>query len=36
MPRFFLEVGSGLSRLPDVVAVGGITDFFIRRSGTNG
>jgi putative ABC transport system permease protein len=32
-PRFFLEARDRLARLPGVVAVGGITDFFIRRAG---
>src|SRR6185295_16728099 len=32
-PRFFLDARDRLSRLPGVVAVGGITDFFIRRAG---
>ena len=32
-PRFFLEARERLSALPGVVAVGGITDFFIRRAG---
>ena len=31
-PRFFLEARERLSGLPGVVAVGGITDFFIRRN----
>ena len=33
MPRFFLEARERLGALPGVVAVGGITDFFIRRAG---
>ena len=33
VPRFFLEARERLVALPGVVAVGGITDFFIRRSG---
>jgi predicted permease len=32
-PRFFLDARDRLGRLPGVVAVGGITDFFIRRAG---
>ena len=32
-PRFFLEARERLMRLPGVVAVGGVTDFFVRRSG---
>jgi predicted permease len=31
-PRFFLEARERLGALPGVVAVGGITDFFIRRN----
>jgi len=33
VPRFFLEARERLRRLPGVTDVGGITDFFIRRSG---
>ena len=32
-PRFFLEARDRLSAVPGVVAIGGITDFFIRRAG---
>jgi predicted permease len=32
-PRFFLEARDRLQALPGVVAVGGITDFFIHRAG---
>jgi putative ABC transport system permease protein len=32
-PRFFLDARERLGRLPGVMAVGGITDFFIRRAG---
>ncbi|HEX7778899.1 MAG TPA: FtsX-like permease family protein, partial [Vicinamibacterales bacterium] len=32
-PRFFFEARERLAALPGVVAVGGITDFFIRRAG---
>jgi len=32
-PRFFLEARERLGALPGIVAVGGITDFFIRRAG---
>ena len=32
-PRFFLDARERLGRLPGVLGVGGITDFFIRRSG---
>ena len=32
-PRFFFEARERLARLPGVVAVGGINDFFIRRAG---
>ena len=32
-PRFFVEARERLGALPGVVAVGGITDFFIRRAG---
>ena len=31
-PRFFLDARERLAALPGVVAVGGITDFFIRRN----
>ena len=31
-PRFFLDAKERLTRLPGVVGVGGITDFFVRRS----
>lgn len=31
-PRFFLDARARLGALPGVVAVGGITDFFIRRN----
>lgn len=33
VPGFFLEARERIERLPGVVAVGGVTDFFIRRSG---
>jgi putative ABC transport system permease protein len=32
-PRFFLDARDRLQALPGVAAVGGITDFFIRRAG---
>jgi predicted permease len=32
-PRFFVEARERLVALPGIVAVGGITDFFIRRAG---
>jgi predicted permease len=32
-PRFFFEARERLAALPGIVAVGGITDFFIRRAG---
>jgi predicted permease len=32
-PRFFVEARQRLAALPGVIAVGGITDFFIRRAG---
>jgi predicted permease len=32
-PRFFFEARERFAALPGVVAVGGITDFFIRRAG---
>jgi predicted permease len=32
-PHFFLDARDRLGALPGVVAIGGITDFFIRRSG---
>ena len=32
-PRFFLEARERLAGIPGVVEIGGITDFFIRRSG---
>ena len=32
-PRFFFDARERLGTLPGVVAVGGITDFFIRRAG---
>ena len=31
-PRFFLDAKERLTRLPGVAGVGGITDFFVRRS----
>jgi putative ABC transport system permease protein len=31
-PRFFLETRERLERLPGVIAVAGITDFFVRRA----
>jgi len=32
-PRFFLEARERLAGIPGVVEIGGITDFFVRRSG---